>query len=214
MRVLVGFDGSDGGRDALELTRVLASATGADVLVVTVIPYGQLPVPPALFKRNSPEAEPFLAEARQRLAGLGVETRAFGGGTPGGVCTVVAEDGVIIDLLVVGSPHRGLIGRALIGSVADSLLPRRPLAVVVAPRGYASESHDPLRLIAVAYDGTPEARAALHRAEAIAPAVGARIRVLTVVAPPVAVGVAGYVPPSHPTRRRSSKRRCALSTRN
>ena len=35
MRVLVGFDGSDGGRDALELTRVLAEATGASVLVVT-----------------------------------------------------------------------------------------------------------------------------------------------------------------------------------
>lgn len=198
MRVLVGFDGSDGGRDALELTRVLASAIGADVLVVTVIPYGQLPVPPALLQEEDvPEAEPLLAEARERLAGLGVETRAFGGGTPAGVLTVVAED-EDFDLLVVGSPHRGPIGRALIGSVADSLLPGAPCAVVVAPRGYAAESHDPLRLIAVAYDGTPEAKAALHRAEAIARPLNARIRVLTVVAPPVAVGVAGYVPPEPP----------------
>lgn len=45
MRMLVGYDGSDGGRDALELTRVLAEAMGARVLVVTVLPYGPLPRP-------------------------------------------------------------------------------------------------------------------------------------------------------------------------
>ena len=45
MRLLVGYDGSDGGRDALELTRVLAEALNASVMVVAVIPYGPLPVP-------------------------------------------------------------------------------------------------------------------------------------------------------------------------
>ena len=43
-RLLVGFDGSDGGRDALELARVLAGATGAAALVVTVLPYGPMPI--------------------------------------------------------------------------------------------------------------------------------------------------------------------------
>jgi nucleotide-binding universal stress UspA family protein len=44
-------------------------------------------------------------------------------------------------------------------------------------------------------DGTPEAKAALHRAEAIAKETGAAIRVLTVVSPPVALpGVTGYTP--------------------
>jgi nucleotide-binding universal stress UspA family protein len=198
MRILVGFDGNDGGRDALELARVMASATGAGVLVVAAIPYGPLPVSAARLEGDQlGEAEPLLAEARERLGDLEVETRAFGGGSPAGVLTMVAEE-EDLELLVVGSPHRGPVGRALIGSVADSLLPAAPCAVVVAPRGYATERHQPFGLIAVAYDGTAEARMALRRAERIAAATGARLRILTVVSPPTAVGVVGYVPPKPP----------------
>lgn len=198
-RVLVGFDGGEGGRDALELTRVLASALGADVLVVTVIPYGPLPIPAAQLQEGEPpEAEPLFAEARERLKGRDVETRAFGGGTPAGVLTAIAE-GEDFDLLVVGSPHRGPVGRALIGSTADSLLPGAPCAVLVAPRGYAAESHKAFGLIAIAYDGTPEAKAALCQAETIARATDAELRVMVVVAPPVASpGMRGYIPPEPP----------------
>lgn len=48
MRLLVGFDGSDGGRDALELARLLASETEAsiekdvDLLVLGSRGYGPL----------------------------------------------------------------------------------------------------------------------------------------------------------------------------
>lgn len=34
MRLLVAYDGSEGGRDALELGRVLCTATGASALVI------------------------------------------------------------------------------------------------------------------------------------------------------------------------------------
>lgn len=96
-----------------------------------------------------------------------------------------------VDTIVVGSPHRGALGRALIGSTAESLLHGAPGAVVAAPRGYGADAHAPFRLIAVAYDGAPESKLALHRAEAIAREAGAAIRVLTVVSPPVALpGVA------------------------
>ena len=44
MRLLVGVDGGDGGRDALELARLVASEAGASVLVACVVPYGPLPV--------------------------------------------------------------------------------------------------------------------------------------------------------------------------
>jgi nucleotide-binding universal stress UspA family protein len=199
MRLLVGFDGSDGGRDALALARDMAEPAGAGALVVAVIPYGPLPVDfRALESDAAAEAEPLFGEARERLAGLEVETRGFGGGSPAGVMTDLAE-AEEIDLIVVGSPHRGAIGRALIGSVAESLLHGAPCPVVVAPRGYAEERHDPARRVAVAYDGTPEARAALHRAEAIAAPTGATIEILTVVAPPVAMpGVVGYTPVDPP----------------
>lgn len=199
MRLLVGYDGSDGGRDALELTRVLGGATGASVLVTTVLLYGPLPIPYEILEEEEGErAQPLFEEAKRRLGDLEVETRAFGGGSPAGVINDLAErEG--IDTIVVGSPHRGPIGRTLIGSVADGLLHGAPCEVFVAPRGYAAEEHGPFRTIAVAYDDTPEAEAALKRAEAIALACRATIVVYTVTAPPTVVpGAAGYAPATPP----------------
>lgn len=199
MRIMVGFDGSDGGRDALELARVVAASADARVLVVAVIPCGPLPVDfKALDAGAAAEAEPLFAEVRERLAGLEVETRGFGGGSPARVMNDIAE-AEEIDLIVVGSPHRGAVGRALLGSVAESILHGAPCAALVAPRSYAGEAHDPFRHIAVAYDGTPEARAALRAAEEVALRANAGIHVLTVVAPPATVpGVGGYVPVDAP----------------
>jgi|SRR6188472_4435627 len=199
MRLLVGYDGSDGGKDALELTRVLAEATGASVLVAAVLPYGPLPIPYELLEEEEAErAQPLFEEARGLLGDLEVETRAFGGGTPAGVVNDLAErEGA--ETIVVGSPHRGPIGRALIGSVADGLLHGAPCEVTVAPRGYAGEEHGPFRTIAVAYDDTAEAKAALRRAEEIALACRATIVVFTVSAPAAIVpGASGYVPAAAP----------------
>jgi nucleotide-binding universal stress UspA family protein len=195
MRLLVGFDGSEGGRAALELARAIGEPAGANALVVAVIPYGPLPVDfRTLEDDTAQEAEPLFEEARERLAGLEVECRAFGGGSAAQVMTDIAE-AEDVDLIVVGSPHRGAIGRALIGSVAESLLHGAPCAVVVAPRDYASGRHDPFLRIAVAYDGAPESKAALKRAEALAPQTNATLEIVTVVAPPVAMpGLVGYVP--------------------
>lgn len=195
MKLLVGYDGSEGGRDALELARVLGEASRASVLVVIVLPYGPLPVPYEILEEEEAQrAQPLFEEARKRLGGLEVETRAFGGGSPAGVINDLAEkeEG---DTIVVGSPHRGVVGRVVIDSVADGLLHGAPCEVVVAPSGYAGEVQIPFRTIAVAYDDTPEAKAALERAEAIALACRARIVILTVSAPPAVVpGAAGYTP--------------------
>lgn len=195
MRLLVGFDGSDGGRDALELARVLAAATDAEVMVVTVLPYGPLPIPYEILEEEEAErAKPLFEEARERLGGITVTTRAFGGGSPAGVINDLAER-EDVETIVVGSPHRGPVGRVLIGSVADGLLHGAPCEVVTAPRGYAGERHEPFKRIAVAYDDTPEAKAALARAEALALACQAQIVVYTVSAPPAVVpGAVVYTP--------------------
>jgi nucleotide-binding universal stress UspA family protein len=187
------------GRDALELTRVLGEAIGASILVTTVLPYGPLPIPYEILEEEESErAQPIFDEAKERLGDLRVETRAFGGGTPAGVINDLAEQEEI-DMIIVGSPHRGPIGRTLIGSVADGLLHGAPCEVIVTPRAYAIQEHGPLRTIAVAYDDTPEAKAALHRAEALVLATRATIAVYTVTAPPTAVpGATGYTPAIHP----------------
>lgn len=92
--------------------------------------------------------------------------------------------------LVVGSPHRGRVGRALLGSVAHHVLHHAPCEVVVAPRGYAERERKGIAKIAVAYDGTDEARTALRRAEALARETGARLHVI-VAEDPVVAGVEG-----------------------
>jgi nucleotide-binding universal stress UspA family protein len=125
-KLLVGFDGSDDGRDALTFAKALASTSGVTALVVTLLPYGPFPVGfEELEDQAAAKAEPLLEEAHEYLTGLTVETRVSGGGSPAWVMTHLAEE-EDIDTIVVGSPHRGAIGRALIESVAESLLHGAP----------------------------------------------------------------------------------------
>lgn len=201
MRLLVAFDGNDGGRDALELARVLAAPEqDASALVVTVLFSGPLPMEYALLpEEQAHEAEPLLEEARKKLSGIDVETRAYGGGSAAGILTRLAEQ-EDFDIIVVGSPHRGALGRVMLGSVAMSLLNGASADVAVAPKGYAEAQHEAPRDIAVGYDGTPESKGALQRAEALAKRSNARIKLLTVVTPPVAapVMVPGVYAPESP----------------
>lgn len=92
--------------------------------------------------------------------------------------------------LVVGSPHRGRIGRAVLGSVAHHVLHHSPCEVVVAPRGYAERERKGIARIAVAYDGTAESATALRRAEALARETGASLH-LIVAEDPVVAGIEG-----------------------
>ncbi len=117
--------------------------------------------------------------------GLELETRAYGGGSAAAVLTTLAEEEGC-DTVVVGSAHRGAIGRVVLGSVADSLLNGAPIDVAIAPKGYAEAEHAPPRRIAVGYDGSREAKAALERAQGLARRYGAAIEILTVVHPAVA----------------------------
>jgi nucleotide-binding universal stress UspA family protein len=184
----------------LELARVLGSGEDVSALVVTALFSGPLPMEYALLpEQERHEAEPLFEEAREKLAGMDVETRAYGGGSPAGILTTLAER-ERFDAIVVGSPHRGAFGRVMIGSVASSLLNGAPGDVAVAPRGYAATEHDSLRMIAVGYDGSPEAKGALRRAEALAQRSNAQIDLMTVVAPPKAVPVMvpGAYTPAYP----------------
>lgn len=189
MRLLVGVDQREGGKDALELARVLGASSDSSALVVTVLYTGPLPMEYALLPdEEAREAEPLFAEAREKLVEMEVETHAYGGGSPAGILTTLAER-EHFDAIVVGSPHRGVFGRVLIGSVAKSLLNGAPTDVAVAPKGFAQEEHDSLRHIAVGYDGAPESKVALERAESLARIFNSRIEVLTVVKPPAPVPV-------------------------
>ena len=201
MRLLIAHDGRDGGRDALALARVLAASDqDASALVVNVLSTAPLPMEYALLSaEESAEAEPLFKEAREMLPGVAVETHAYGGGSPAAILTTLAER-ESFDAIVVGSPHRGAVGRVVLGSVEMSLINGAPSDVAVAPKGYAQADHETFRDITVGYDGGPEAKVALRRAEALARRSSARLRLLTVVKPPVAtpVMVPGAYSPEYP----------------
>jgi nucleotide-binding universal stress UspA family protein len=198
MRVLVGFDGSEGARDAIALTRLFCNGDrDAAVLLVNVLPYGgQLPVAYRLLGYDEPDdSRRSFDDANAQLPGLEVETRTYSGGSPAFVLSDLAEEEQV-DLIVVGSPHRGAIGRALIGSVAEGLLHGATIPTVAAPRGYAQADHSGFGVVGVAYDGSPESTLALVYAQGLAVQSSATIRILSVEEPLAAMpGAVGYTPP-------------------
>lgn len=190
--VLVGFDDSEGGRDALELARLLCELRGTRCVVATDLLYGPVSVHQAISDDADAEAAPLFEKARAALAGIEVETHVVGTRSPGRMLAECAER-EHAGTLVVGSPHRGRVGRALLGSVAEYVLHHSPCEVVVAPHGYAKERHEGLRKIAVAVDGTEESKLALARAEDLAREAGARIQII-VAEDPIVAGVEAQHP--------------------
>ncbi len=98
------------------------------------------------------------------------------------------------DLLVVGSTHRGPLGRIYPGSTVEHVLAAAPCAVAVAPPGFAEAQGSPtgwrplagdsddagMRVIGVGYDGSAASGEALKTAIDLAIPNGAALRVYTV----------------------------------
>jgi nucleotide-binding universal stress UspA family protein len=87
------------------------------------------------------------------------------------------------DLIVVGSSHCGVLGRIFAGDDVISTLRSAPVAVAVAPRGFAA-SERKLARIGVGYDGGAQAHVALTVAKALAAREGAQVHALGVATPP------------------------------
>lgn len=182
-RLLIGYDGGQGAKDAVELCRTIA-AEDAYVAVVNVLPYPGAPSETIHLMTSAefPLPEDFFAPVTSRLPGREIKTFTYLGDSPARVFErhVLAED---LDLIVVGSPHLGTLGRILIGSVGEALLHGAPVPVATAPQGYAARTHAGVGKVAVAYDGGEESQAALAYAGAIARVHHAPLEILTVERP-------------------------------
>jgi nucleotide-binding universal stress UspA family protein len=200
-RVLVGFDGSDGGKDAVRLAQTLCKGSDAEILLVNVLPFpGPPPVAYELLGyEDAPAWKTFFREAEETLRGLSVRHVTYVASSPAKVLNDVAEEGHS-DLVVVGSPHRGAIGRAVLGSVAEGLLHGASAPVVVAPHGYRERVHDGFARILVAYDGSAEADVALRNGAAIALREDRELHIVSVTTPPTAAPgpFAGPIPSKLP----------------
>lgn len=115
------------------------------------------------------------------------------------------------DLVVLGSTHRGPIGRIVPGSTVGHLLDESPCALAVAPPGFgqppdgdlgwrplSGNSEDVgMRVIGVGFDGSRAAYEALDVATELAVANSAALRVYAVArryAHPPAADASGHVP--------------------
>ena len=208
--IVVGYDGTDHGDDALALGRLLAGVAGAELVVACAYPddpLGESAAAHAVTQDLRGDAEAKLERARAFLGGGGgaggareaaganggVSLRAIAGASPAHVLHDLAEASGAL-AIVVGASHHGRALRLLTGSTPDAVLDHAPCPVAAAPDGYRDAVHGAgaVRQIAVAFDGSPEARHALAVAAGLARAAGARLRVVTAVNS-AAVGV--YPPP-------------------
>jgi nucleotide-binding universal stress UspA family protein len=185
-KLIVGYETSDEGRDALALARLLAGAGGAETTVVHATPDDSYWMGRDEFERAvEREAGKISRQAQAMLDDPSVETKVIAsGGSPARVLTELAE-GETIDAIVIGSTRRGALGRVVFGSVGERLLHGAPCAVAVAPRGFASAERERPARIGVAYIRTPESALALEEARKLSADTGASLRLITVV-PPVA----------------------------
>lgn len=191
-KVVVGFDAGAESDDALVLGHALAEAHGAELHVAIVLPRGHAPFEEAIVGGElSEQLDQELYESVTRQLGGTDFVRASLDGARAGRSAARAlyehADEQEADLIVVGSCHRGKLGRVLIGSVAESLLRGAPCTVAVAPRGFARKEHRSFDLIGVAYDGSPEADLALQEAERLSQSLKARLRLIAVVPPTSAI---------------------------
>jgi nucleotide-binding universal stress UspA family protein len=187
-KLIAGYDGSDHAADGLALAELLSKVTGAELLVVAVVAH-EYPYAP-----GAAEYEEMLRSRARDMLSVAVpeDVRVH----PRVVAARSAAQGLYdladseqADAVVVGSSHRGPVGRVLAGSVAERLLHGSPCPVAVAPAGYHERSDIGLRVVACAFDGSGEARLAVRHAELLARRAGAVLRLLAVHEPELIFGI-------------------------
>lgn len=180
--LIIGFENTDQGSDALVLGAQLAHAFGARPLVVRAVaaPERVLTAPELMDSLQAMVAGQ-LEDPVAQLADLEAEGETVASTSAARALYELAEDASAI-AVVVGSSDRGLLGRLVPGSTAERLLHGSPCPVAVAARGYAADEIRPLR-VAVAYDDSAEAALALRAATTIAQRSNSTLTLLTVVPP-------------------------------
>jgi nucleotide-binding universal stress UspA family protein len=178
--ILVGFDDTAGADDALAFASRVARATGASMRLVAVYPYDDLGTRAAdagLRDYLQEDADAVLAVAAESISSVDVATEAIADVSPSRALQAAAERRAA-PLIVVGSTHRGAIGRVLPGSTGERLL-HGSSAVAIVPRGYAKDAGE-IATVGMGYDGSDEAAVALDAACRIARRFDATLHVFGV----------------------------------
>ncbi len=179
-RILVGYDGQERSRDALALAHGLAAIEGAELILFAALELDPLATPADAYERATAEAEYRLgASAREQLGETPFRLRTVGGvSAPRALSEVASDEGA--DVIVLGSTHRGGLGRVLPGSVGERLLNGAPCAVLIAPSGFAGRGKLEIETIGVGYDGREQSGHAREVAARLAEELGSSLVTITV----------------------------------
>ena len=182
--VIVGVALRDDDEAPFALAEMLAGLTGAPLALVALYPYGAAPlfVTPAWVTSVREQAEHALDRVAEQIT-TGIEVSVHV--RPETSAALALHDAAIeLDAaaIVVGSSHRGRLGRVLAGSVGAGVLHGAPRPVAIAPRGYEKPSEG-LRRIGVGFVDTPEGRGALTAARGIARATRGTVTAFAVEEP-------------------------------
>ncbi|HSO98049.1 MAG TPA: universal stress protein, partial [Solirubrobacteraceae bacterium] len=184
--VIVGVDGKDGSRDAIVLARRLVERDGA--LTLAYVYWDETHVwrgSNADFDLAEREQAHELLERTREEAEIDAQLRWHGSSSVGRGLHEVAE-AADADLLIIGSPNSGLLGRIHVTQSIHDALNGAPCAVALAPAGY---SHEPsaMREIGVGYDGSPESEHAIAVAREIARQHDAKLSAFEAISVPTAI---------------------------
>lgn len=178
--VIVGLNESEEAQDALRLAKALANAWDADIHVVAVLSFETLMVDPDEYERMRQRHFDRVFELAENELGGNYTPHRVDDISPPAALTNVAEE-TSADAVVIGSAHRGPIGRVLLGDVGQRLAHGAPCPVVVAPRGLGRRERVGFGQVGVGYDGTPESGTALAAAVELARQFGGSLRLIGVV---------------------------------
>lgn len=175
--ILVGVDGRHGGRDAIELAQLFAEP-GSRITLAHVHSSSAATWQSVERQEARREAGRRLLESERELAGVHAALAVVGDATVGSGLRKLAKR-TNADILVVGSCHRGAVGRVLLGNDARSAMSGAPCPVAIAPAHYVRPPE--LTRIGVGYDDSREAKAALGLARELVRVHGGRIMARAVI---------------------------------
>ena len=174
--IVVGWDDGEASADALALARELARAGSGAITVATVV--GEKPA-----GARSAAEERLEAADLNHHRGIALARRVVASSSPGRGLRELADE-LSAAAIVLGSTHRGVVGRLYPGTVADELIEGGSCPLAVAPRGYARRYGNRIMHVVAAFDGSPESMRAVDAAAELATRAGGSLELVAVLEPP------------------------------